>query len=127
DGFNLTEKPNDTSYLVFSNNLAGNVFVNMDRIQANYSSSLNSFELNFPCCCGSCTNCDCGECGAVNPPCGGVRCGSLEWFAGIRYLDIGDKLNIGVERRENGGVEDGSYNTRASNHLIGGQLGARLR
>ena len=51
----------------------------------------------------------------------------MEWFAGLRYLDIGNKLNMGVERRENGGVEDGSYNIQSGNHLIGGQLGARLR
>jgi len=132
DGFTLTEKPSDTSYLIFSNNLAGNVFVNMDRVQANYSSSLNSFELNFPCCCGCWASCGCGEtvcneCGRAKPARSGACCGSLEWFAGIRYLDIDDKLNIGVERRENGGVEDGSYSIQASNHLIGGQIGARLR
>ena len=132
DGFTLTERANDTSYLIFTNNFAGNVFVNMDRVQANYSSCLNSFELNFPCCCGCCTRCDCGEttcreCGCVKPARGGVRCSSMEWFAGLRYLDIGNKLNMGVERRENGGVEDGSYNIQSGNHLIGGQLGARLR
>ena len=55
------------------------------------------------------------------------RCSSIEWFAGLRYLDIGNKLNMAVERRENGGVEDGSYDIQTGNHLIGGQLGARLR
>ena len=91
--------------------------------------------MNFPCCCGCCTRCgDCGcgettcaECGCVKAACGGVRCSSLEWFAGVRFLDIGNALNIAVERRENGGVEDGSYNIQTGNHLIGGQLGARLR
>ncbi len=134
-GFTLTEKPDDTSYLIFSNNFAGNVFVNMDRVQADYSSCVNSFELNFPCCCRCCTRCDCGdcggttssECGCARAGCGNVRCSSIEWFAGVRYLDIGNDLNIAVERREYGGVEDGSYNVQAGNHLIGGQLGARLR
>ncbi|MGA2254430.1 MAG: BBP7 family outer membrane beta-barrel protein [Thermoguttaceae bacterium] len=137
DGFTLTEKPDNTSYLIFSNNFAGNVFVNMDRAQVNYSSRVNSFELNFPCCCGCCTKCDCDDCSCGQTTCsmcgrvkaarGGVRCSSLEWFAGIRYLDIDNELNIAVERRENGGVEDGSYNIEAGNHLIGAQLGARLR
>ena len=134
-GFTLTEKPDSTSYLIFPDNSVGNVFVNMDRVQANYSSRMNSFELNFPCCCGCCTRnpcSDCGQatcsdCGRVQPACGGVHCSSVEWFAGIRYLDIGGELNILAQRYENGGVEDGSYNIQASNHLIGGQLGARLR
>ena len=51
----------------------------------------------------------------------------LEWFAGVRYLDIGNWLNMAVERNETGGVEEGSYNVRTSNRLIGGQIGARLR
>ena len=42
----------------------GNVFLNMNRVQTDYSTYLNSFELNFPCCCGCCCS-DCGgnECG----------------------------------------------------------------
>ena len=138
NGLTLTEKPDSTSFLIFSNNFAGNVFVNMDRVQMNYSSYLNSFELNFPCCCRCCTRCDgcdgcnccettSSECGCAKPACGRVRCSSIEWFAGVRYLDIGDTLGIAAERRENGGVENGSYDVRADNQLIGGQLGARLR
>ena len=131
-GVAITEKPDPASYLIFSNNYAGNVFVNMNRIQTDFTSYVNSFELNFPCCCGCCTTCGCGEttcgeCGPARPACGPVRCCSVEWFAGVRYLDIGNWLNMAVERNETGGVEEGSYNIRTSNHLIGGQIGARLR
>lgn len=128
-GVAITEKPDPASYLIFSNNYAGNVFVNMNRIQTDFTSYVNSFELNFPCCCGCCTTCGCGEttcgeCGPARPSCGPVRCSSVEWFAGVRYLDIGNWLNMAVERNETGGVEEGSYNIRTSNHLIGGQIGA---
>ena len=54
-------------------------------------------------------------------------CASIEWFAGIRFININDSLNIGVNRREAGGVESGDYDIQASNHLWGGQVGARLR
>ena len=36
-------------------------------------------------------------------------------------------LNIAVQRDENGGVEDGTYNIQTGNHLIGGQLGGTVR
>jgi len=131
-GFTLTEKPDNTSYLIFPDNFAGNVFVNMDRVQTDYSSHVNSFELNFPCCRGCCTKCGCGEptcseCGCVMPVYSEICYSSVEWFAGVRYLDIGSDLNITVGRRELGGMEEGSYNIQAGNHLIGGQLGVRLR
>jgi hypothetical protein len=137
-GSTQTEKPNASSYLIFPNNYAGNVFVNMDGVQPSYSSRVNSFELNFPCCCRCCTRCDsdaCGNCGETasceyhshQAACNQVRCSSLEWFAGVRYLDIDNGLNMAVSRNENGGVETGTYDIQATNHLIGGQLGARLR
>ena len=80
DGFTLTERANDTSYLIFTNNFVGNVFVNMDRVQANYSSCLNSFELNFPCCCGCCTRCGCGE-----TTCGECGCASLPAAESLQF------------------------------------------
>ena len=66
---------------------------------------------------------ECGdECG-----CGQVRCRSLTWFAGFRYLNLGQKLDISAQRTVGGLVEDGTYNIRTSNNLYGAQLGARLR
>ena len=90
----VAEKPDATSYLIFPDNFAGNVFVNMDRAQTDYSSYVNSFELNFPCCCGCCTSAIAVEsepaasaaCGQA--ACGPVGCSSVEWFAGVRYIDI---------------------------------------
>jgi hypothetical protein len=139
EGYSLVQKPSDTSFLIFPGNLAGNVFVNMNRVQADYSSSISSVELNFAACCGCCARTECAECGGCGGgqqacddcgpklACGRTRCSSLEWFAGIRYFDIGDNLNLDVQRLENGGVENGNYSVHATNHLIGAQLGARLR
>ncbi len=136
-GSALTEKPDASSYLIFPGNFAGNVFVNMNQVQTDYVSSVKSFELNLPWCCGccsdcGCSNCGCGEatfdeCGCAKAACGAVRCRSLAWFAGIHYLDIGNKLNLAVQRNEAGGVENGAYDIHTANHLIGGQIGARLR
>ncbi|MGO9112419.1 MAG: BBP7 family outer membrane beta-barrel protein [Thermoguttaceae bacterium] len=139
----VTEQTDPSSYLIFPNNFAGNVFGNgMSRIQTDYSSYVNSFELNFPCCCGCCGDCGCGECGCgetncdgancddsgcAKAACGDVRCRSVEWFAGFRYLDIGNDLNIAAQRVEFGGVEDGTYTIHAGNRLFGGQIGGRLR
>ena len=47
-GSTLTEKPDPTSYLIFPDNFAGNVFVNMDRVQANYSSFGEQFRDELP-------------------------------------------------------------------------------
>jgi hypothetical protein len=114
--------PGGDAFLTFPDNLFGNVFVGLDRAQANYSSSLNSFELNFlPCSCGCCDQC-CDAC-----ECGDVRYQTFEWFAGFRYIDVSDHLRILVERDVNGGIEEGDYDIRTENHLYGLQLGARLR
>jgi Putative beta barrel porin-7 (BBP7) len=137
-------KPDENAFLTFPGNLAGNVFVNMNRTQVNYSSWVHSFEVNLPCCCGCCdeSGCtevrdecgcterrdDCGS-GTVRDNCGRgtVRCHSFEWFGGFRYLNIGEELNISAQRIVAGEVEEGAYNIRTANHLYGGQLGARLR
>ncbi len=113
--------PNSTAFLTFPDNLVGNVFVGMDRAEVNYSSQLNSFEVNLPCCCGCCDECR-DECG-----CGEVRCRSFTWFTGFRYLNLTERLNISAQRIVAGAVEDGAYNIRTTNNLYGGQLGARLR
>jgi hypothetical protein len=129
-----TAQPDSTSYLIFPGNLAGNVFVNMGAVASSYSSYVNSFEMNFPCCCGCCccSTCDCcetpcSECGRVHRNCGLVSCQSLEWFAGVRFLNIGNNLNMLVQRREAGGVEEGNYSVLTGNRLVGGQIGARWR
>ncbi len=114
-------KPDPGAFLTFPNNLAGNVFVDMERAQVNYSSSLQSFAVNLPCCCGCCDECG-GACG-----CGEVRCRSFTWFAGFRYINLGERLNISAQRTVSGAVEEGTYNIRTANNLYGAQLGARLR
>jgi hypothetical protein len=129
------------SSLILGDNLFGNVFVDMDLTRVNYSSWLNSFELNLPCCCGCCEQGGCGECGECGKcgecgECGegGGSCGSgfgscqsCEWFGGFRYINLGEDLNIYAERTVGGGVESGSYDLRTRNHLYGAQLGARMR
>ena len=109
--------PDPNAFLIFPDNLAGNVFVDMDRAQVDYSSALNSFAVNLPCCCGCCDECCCGD----------VRCRSFEWFAGFRYLNLNQRLNISAQRTVAGAVEEGTYNIRTTNNLYGAQLGARLR
>ena len=109
--------PDPNAFLTFPNNLAGNVFVDMDRAQVDYSSSIHSFAANLLCCCGCCDECGCCE----------VRCRSFEWFAGFRYLNVAEEFDITAQRTVAGAVEEGSYNIRTNNHLYGAQLGARLR
>ncbi len=131
------DKTDLSSFPIFPNNFAGNVFVNFNHVQTNYSIYLNSFELNFPCCCGCCSQCCCSECCGAEADCGDRRCGkaacgdvrchSVEWFAGLRYIDIGNDLNIDVQRNEFGGVEEGNYTIHTENRLFGAQLGGRLR
>jgi len=125
-------RPDASSFLIFPDNLVGNVFVDMDSARVNYSSWLNSFAVNLPCCCGCCDECYdcCDECGDVcGDACGSseVRCRSVEWFTGFRYLNLGEELDISAQRIVNGGVEDGNYRLRTQNNLYGAQLGARVR
>ncbi len=114
-------KPDPFAFLIFPDNFFGNVFVDMDRVEANYSSGLQSFAVSFPCCCGCCEECD-DECG-----CSEVYCRSFEWFGGFRYINLGERLDIAAQRIVGGGLEEGSYNIRTANNLYGGQLGARIR
>jgi hypothetical protein len=118
------------AFLTFPDNLVDNVFVGMDRVFVDYSSALHGLELNLPCCCGCCTTC-CDQCGCDGRCHGsdldGVRCQSVTWFAGLRYLNLRERLNIVAQRDEVGGVEEGAYNIRTSNNLYGAQLGARIR
>jgi len=114
-------QPNPNAFLIFPGNLFGNVFVDMDRAQVNYSSSLNSFALNLPHCCGCCDECT-DQCG-----CPTVRCQSFEWFTGFRYLNLGDEFNIAAQRTVSGAVENGNYNINTANQLFGAQFGVRVR
>ena len=110
-------RPDPSAFLTFPNNLAGNVFVDMDRADVNYSSSVQSFALNWLCCCGCCDESCCGE----------VSCQSFTWFAGFRYLNLNERFNISAQRTVAGTVEEGTYNISTNNNLYGAQLGARLR
>ena len=107
--------------LMLNGDAGGNVFQNMDRVQVNYSSWLNSFALNFPCCCGCCDVC-CDECG-----CPQYSTQSISWFAGFRYLNFGDRVNILAQGAGAFPGEQGTYNVRTTNNLYGAQLGARMR
>ena len=133
DASAVAVKPDDEAFLIFPDNLFGNVFVGMDRTEVNYSSQLHSFELNLPCCCGCCDECpkECG-CGECRDAGGGrgdryARCQSLEWFGGLRYIYLGEELDILAEKTVAGELENGSYNLRTTNHLYGVQVGARFR
>jgi hypothetical protein len=129
-------KPDPGAVMAFPNAI-GNVFSNMAGTQVNYSSFVQSFAVNLPCCCGCCEGCcdecGCGDvrdecgCGDVRDECGcgEVRCRSIEWFAGFRYLNVGENLNILAQGIVPG--EEGTYNIRTANNLFGAQLGARLR
>ncbi len=110
-------KPDPGAFLIFPNNLVGNAFVDMDRADVTYSSWINSFAVNFPCCCGCCNDSCCGD----------TRCRSFTWFGGFRYLSLGEQLNISTQRTVGGGLEPGNYNIRTANNLYGMQLGARIR
>jgi hypothetical protein len=122
-------KPDPSAFLIFPDNLVGNVFVNMNGAQVNYSSWVRSFEVSLPCCCGCCDECGCGGCGEVHDGCGcgEIRCRSFEWFAGFRYLNLGEELDISAQKTVSGAVEGGTYNISTTNDLYGAQLGARLR
>ena len=132
DASAVAVKPDPNAFLIFPGNLAGNVFVDMNRVRVNYSSWLHSFEMNLPCCYGCCEEFDSGKGGDKGKGCDEYGCGdvgyrSVEWFAGFRYLNLGEELDISARRVVAGLVEDGSYNIRTANNLYGAQLGARLR
>lgn len=123
----LATAPDANATLIFQNFFNPNVFFDMDSVQVEYSSQVHSFAANFVRCCGCCNECCdecCNECGGCNEcGCCEQSCQSLTWLAGFRYINLDQELNIAV--RTNG--EDGSYNTRATNQLYGGQIGSRLR
>ena len=124
--------PNANAFLTFPNNLVGNVFVDMDQVSVNYTSSVQSVAVNLISCFGGCdTACDscdgCDGCDGFGNGGGGARCRSLSWFAGFRYLNVSERLDLQAQRNDINGVENGSYNIRTRNNLYGAQLGARMR
>ncbi len=129
DSTDVVVSPDPGAFLTFPGNFFGNVFVGLDRLQADYSSRLNSLEANFPCCCGCCDE-ECPRCcDECNDRCGGpeVRCQSYEWFAGFRYIRVSEDLNLIGQRTVGGAVEEGNYDVRTLNNLYGLQLGGRTR
>ena len=116
--------PDPDAFLIFPDNFFGNVFVSMNAATANYSTSLNGLAANLV--CGDC-DCECGdacgECGIESYQ----RPLSVNWIAGLRYINLRDQLNISAQRVVNEEVEEGVYNIRTVNNLYGAQLGARVR
>ena len=138
-GSAVFQNTNPNAEVTFPTGPVGNVFLNMDRVESDYSSYLNSFELNFPCCCCCCmeSKSDCDKCGCeegksagygcATAGCDSVFCRSVEWFAGFRYVNIGSDLNIAASAYPAPYTENAAYTVHAGNRLFGGQLGGRLR
>ena len=136
------DKTDPNMVVTFPTGPVGNVFLNMDHVQTDYTSYLNSFEVNFPCCCGCCGCCEEPQCGCGEANCGGATCGeascskhgrdatvcrSLEWFAGFRYIELGSDLNITAASFPPPFTETGAYAIHTTNRLFGGQIGGRVR
>ena len=128
--------PDANTNLTFPGGLgSSNVFGDLNRVKVDYSSILNSAEINLLCCCGCCSVCgesksDCdakGDCGGGN-----LHCRTFDWFVGFRYVNLGERFRIYGERDQTTGggttaVESGVYDIRTRNSLFGSQLGARVR
>ena len=82
-----------------------NNFFAADDVGVRYTSDLHSAEVNFVHCCAGCGR-------------------SLEWLAGFRYLDLGERIGITAFDSAESTTR---YDVRTSNHLYGAQLGARAR
>ena len=136
------DKTDPNMVVTFPTGPVGNVFLNMDHVQTDYTSYLNSFEVDFPCCCGCCGCCEEPKCGGCEATCGEATCGeascskrgrdaavcrSLEWFAGFRYIEIGTDLNITAASFPPPFTETGAYAVHTTNRLFGGQVGGRVR
>lgn len=108
-----------------------NVWSSLNRTWVDYSSDLQSAELNLVYCCGGCEACGADKAGygAAGHSSGHARCRTFEWLAGFRYLDLPEELRIYGERDAGDppGIESGVYDIRTNNQLYGGQLGARFR
>lgn len=117
--------PDADAFLIFPGNFFGNVFVGMNAATANYSTALNGLAANLV--CGNC-DCECGDACCDEYVSESYRRPlSVNWIAGLRYINLRDQLNISAQRVVNGEVEEGVYNVRTVNNLYGAQLGARVR
>ncbi|MFO0902863.1 MAG: BBP7 family outer membrane beta-barrel protein [Pirellulales bacterium] len=96
---------------------ASNVFFGLTDAAFDYSSAINSYEINWTCCCcDTRTNC-----------CGRTLGYSIEWLAGLRYLTLDEQLQINGRRFETVDYETGYYHIDARNDLYGVQTGLRSR
>ncbi len=87
-----------------------NVFQAADQIGLDYGSELHSADLSLVRCRS-----------------GAAGCGSVEWLAGFRYLDLSETFGISGVRVIQGLPETGVCNVATDNDLYGAQVGARLR
>lgn len=107
---------------------SANVFGDVDRVWVDYSSSLQSAELNFVCCNGCCNPCEEGKGKSKGEGCGwNMYCRTFEWLVGFRYVNWREHLRIHGERFETSDFESGVYDIRTSSNLYGPQVGARFR
>ena len=110
---------------------AANVWSSLSRTWVDYSSDLQSAELNLVYCCGGCGTCGADKNGYAASGHFGVNSHSqtFEWLVGFRYLDLSEEFRIYGEKDvgDPPGIESGVYDIRTGNELYGGQLGARFR
>ena len=108
-----------------------NGFVNADKMRADYSSELNSFEANCVKCCYRCCWTDCGKgCGKGS---GKGSCGhgavthrrELDVLCGFRYVSFDEGLILASDNARE--QVDARYDLGTDNDLYGLQLGARWR
>jgi hypothetical protein len=112
DAAALAVRPDANTALTLPGGLgpALNVFQAADQIRLDYGSELHSADLSLVRCRS-----------------GAAGCGSVEWMAGFRYLDLSETFGISGLRVNQGLPETGVYNVQTHNNLYGAQLGARLR
>ncbi len=86
--------------------LASLDFFNADQITVDYSSNLNSGEMNYV------------------RSCVGDRCWTRSCFAGFRFLSLDEEFNI---RAGDPNTATSNYNIKTDNDLYGAQVGGRLK
>lgn len=95
--------------------LASNNFFSADEFSIRYTAQINSAEVNRVCCWCCC-----------NDPYSdaALRCKSVEWLYGFRYLNLNENFSITATDFEEG---TSTYRVRTNNNLFGAQIGSRLR